>query len=73
MKTLLRSRYCARLLAVLATSGCVAALTACGHAPAADSGGAATAGNNDDPWVSQGSVEAGPMIGNPKGPYAPRR
>jgi hypothetical protein len=63
---------CARLLARLAASGGIAAIAACGHAPSVDSGGATTAGKDDDPWVIRGSVTGGPTLGNPTGPYLPR-
>jgi hypothetical protein len=61
----------ARLPAALA-AGCLLALAGCSHAPPAERGGTATTRGDDDPWVSRGSMEAGPVLGNPKGPYLPR-
>ena len=57
----------ARLFAALTGIGCAVALCACAH-PTPDR----SAAGDDDPWVTRGSVGAGPVYGTPKGPYSPR-
>ena len=73
MRTSSETRNCARLLAVLAAAGCIVAIAACGHAPTAGPDSTGAAGKDDDPWVTRGSVSGGPIVGNPIGPYSPRR
>jgi len=67
------TRNFARILAKLAATGGVIALTACNHAMPGGSSGDRTAASDDDPWISRGSVSAGPIWGNPAGPYTPRQ
>ena len=62
----------ARQLAALAGIGCAAVLSACTHAMPAGTNADGTAAGGDDPWVTRGSVEAGPIYGKPIGPYSPR-
>ena len=73
MQTSFRIPSRTRVLAMLAAAGCIVAIAACGHAPTAGPDSTGAAGKDDDPWVTRGSVSGGPIVGNPIGPYSPRR
>jgi hypothetical protein len=62
----------ARMLAALAAIGSIVALTACSHAMPGGSSESRSAVDDDDPWITRGSIGVGPVFGNPMGPYSPR-
>ena len=61
-----------RRLVVLLAAACAVALGACSHTLPRDPAGTGTATQTEDPWRVRGSVQAGPMLGTPAGPYGAR-
>ena len=65
------ARLSRRLVPALAAA-CAVALGACSHAMPRDPADMGTATQTEDPWRVRGSVQAGPLLGTPAGPYGAR-